>query len=56
MGAFWEGRALQSAAPVSKINDFGTLERHLLELPDLVDTVLAAAARTPPLHTRWGQG
>ena len=46
-GPFWEGRGLQSTAPVSKNNDVGILAA---DLPDLAETVSAAAASTPPPH------
>ena len=48
MGAFWEGRGLQSTVPVSKNNDLGILERHLPDVPDSTEAVSATAAWTPP--------
>ena len=50
MGAFWEGRGLESVAHVGKISDFGTLKRIFSDSPDLPETVAAGAARTPPPH------
>ena len=58
MGAFWEGCGLQSALPVSKIKDFGILERRPANPADPTDpadpakVMAGVAVRTLPFMRR----